>query len=321
MIWPDDHPVLTDPALKPWADGLDEILPRAVAGPVLRYLPGRRATTAVWSGQTAHEPGGIRLVVKVFASPRARGSQRRLAALAAAGPAGIAPQALGADASGHVLAIGWVPGRELDGLTGSALVAGLASAGARLRALHQSPAVLDREWTWVEEAMMLRRKVAAAVSATGIAEPEVVAALLHVRDQVLARTSYLVGVPLVPVHRDCHPKQAVVDDAGRASWIDLDDASMGPALLDLGNLLAHLDRDRLVGRRSANDTQVTRDAFLAGYLTAGPADLDDRDLAAWELLSLTRLVAIALERHRDVVQAGLLLTELERRLSLAGVAA
>ena len=76
-----------------------------------------------------------------------------------------------------------------------------------------------------------------------------------------------------------------------ARWIDLDDAAMAPAGLDVGNFVAHLRRDHAFGLRGADETRDAIEGFLDGYGEA-PADL-----AAWERLSLIRLAGLATSRH------------------------
>ena len=96
MRWPADHPVLVDEALAARAGGADELARGAAIGTVLRHLPGRRVATAV------RLLDGTDAVLKVFASPRARGNDRRLAALAVSSAGELVPRSLGVDRAGHV---------------------------------------------------------------------------------------------------------------------------------------------------------------------------------------------------------------------------
>ena len=56
----------------------------------------------------------------------------------------------------------------------------------------------------------------------------------------------------VPAHRDLHAAQVVVAP-GAVRLIDLDEAAMAPAGLDVGNFLAHLDRDAALGSARRGD--------------------------------------------------------------------
>lgn len=284
MPWPSDHPVFVDPELTPWAAGLDEVVPGSRVQCVLRYLPGRRVATLV-----DHE--GELAVVKVFASPRARGNARRLLALAATPAAPIVPALLGRDTAGHVLAITYRQGDLPASLSDSQYPDCFHRVGTALRRIHDSGAELDRVWDWDKEVAQLRRR---AVPAT-----------VDLVDTLVASTGWLTGTPLLPAHRDCHPRQVVVEAGGTVAFIDLDDAAMAPRGLDVGNMLGHLVKERIVGARSMRATVAASQAFLDGY---GPCpELDEGVLAGWTVLALARLAGLAESRHRDVAQRDALL--------------
>lgn len=282
MPWPSDHPAVADPKLRPWAGGLDEVMPGARVASVLRYLPGRRVATLV-------EHGGELAVVKVFASPRARGNARRLRAFASSSAADLTPGVLGCDAAGHVIALTYRHGRSLASLCHEEYAAAFARVGAALRQLHDSGAELDRGWGWQEEVAQLRRH---AVPATA----DLVGTLA-------ASTGWLGGTPHVPAHRDCHPQQVVVATDDTVAFIDLDDAAMSPPGLDVGNVLAHLFLDQLMGARSPRTTTAASDAFLDGY----GSDLGEPVVTGWTLLAVARLAALAESRHGDTAQRDALL--------------
>ena len=284
MPWPTNHPVFVDPALTPWAAGLDEVVAGSRAECVLRYLPGRRVATLVdYEGELA--------VVKVFASPRARGNARRLGAFAASPAAFLVPTVLGRDAAGHVLAITYRHGDLPASLSDAQYAACFYRVGAALRRIHDSGAELDRAWDWEKEVAQLCR---GAVPAT-----------VDLVDTLVASTRWLAGAPLSPAHRDCHPRQVVVASDGTVGWIDLDDAAMAPRGLDVGNMLGHLLRERIVGARSLRATVEASEAFLDGY---GPCpELDEGVLTGWTVLAVARLAGLAESRHRDIAQRDALL--------------
>lgn len=262
MQWPADHPAVTDPELAPWRHGAEELCPDATVRRVLRHLPGRRVASLVtMSNQKA--------VLKIFASPRARGNTRRLDSLAGSGAGPFVPRALGVDAVGHVALVSWAPGTVFDQLDDGRFVRTAAAVGAALRALHTGGARLDRSWTVVDELTLLDRRC-----------------LPHDGET----TAHLVDEPLVPAHRDCHPRQ-VVSYRGTVRWIDLDDAAMAPPGLDVGNFMAHLRADALFGRRSPEPTRAALSAFRSGYGDCAG------DVAAWERLTLIRLAGLAVSRH------------------------
>jgi Ser/Thr protein kinase RdoA (MazF antagonist) len=295
MTWPTDHPAFVDPDLRPWAAGIHDVVPAAQVDTVLRYLPGRRVATLV-----EHE--GQLAVVKVFASPRARGNVRRLRALAETGAAALVPTVIGSDATGHVLAVTFTPGILPASLSEAQYPACLARVGTALRRLHDSRTKLDRVWDWEKEVTQLRRRATAAT--------------MEVVETIVTSTSRLAGAALVPSHRDLHPLQVVVAADRSVSFIDLDDAAMGPRGLDIGNMLGHLVKERICGARSAPAAMLAGEAFLEGY---GPCvDLDDSVLTGWTLLAVARLAGLAESRHRDIAQRDALLAHCHDDLERVG---
>ena len=271
MHWPIDHPVNTDPALRTWAAGAQELCPEASVVSVLRHLSGRRVATLVDTDRG-------RGVLKVFASPRARGNLRRVRALRRSSAGALVPEPWGVDNAGHVSLVAFVVGPIFDCLDDKRFVDTAEQAGDALRQLHESGIVLDRVWTLDDELQLL------ASWATATTHRFVDRALMH--------TAHLAHEPLISAHRDCHPKQ-LVSVAGGVCWIDLDDAAMAPSGLDVGNMIAHLRRDGLLGRRSLATTEQAIIAFRSGY---GPS-VSHVDI--WEQLSLLRLAALAETRHRN----------------------
>jgi hypothetical protein len=216
--WPPDHPVRTDSRLADWQADADAVCPDGHAVELLRYVPGRRATTLV---ETPDGPA----VLKVFHSPRARGNHRRLQALRPAVGA-VVPRPLAVGPAGHAGLLEYIPGQTLRLLSGADFVDCCAEVGRSLALLQASGVLLDREWTAVREIEALSRRLPAAGMSWSPPPPE----------------------ELLPAHRDLHPDQVVVvRDAVRL--IDLDEAAMAPAGLDVGNFLAHLDRDAALGQR------------------------------------------------------------------------
>jgi len=270
LRWPADHAALTDAALLPWHRGADELCPSAVVRCTLRYLPGRRVATMV---DTADGPG----VLKVFASPRARGNDRRLRALAEVLPNQV-PTPRGVDQQGHVSLVSFTEGTVFDQLDDHEFVRSAPLVGGALGSFHRSGAVLDRCWTIDEELTQLGRRFPENVSA-------LVTSSIEARDDLAA-------AELVSAHRDCHPRQVVVQ-GDTVTWIDLDDAAMAPAALDVGNFVAHLRRDAVIAARDRSATDAAIDGFLAGY-GATPTGTDD-----WERLSLARLSGLAVQRHHQ----------------------
>jgi len=265
--WPADHPAITDPALSPWAGEVDSLCPEAEVVRLLRHLPGRRATTMVRS-----EAGPA--VLKLFATSRARGGHRRLAAFGETAAADLVPRALG-HRKGHLALVEFVPGTPLVDLVGDEPVRSCAVAGLALRRLHASGADLGRTWGPDDEIDQLRR-TAGPVTRHGVEQA--------------ARWARPGARAVVPSHRDCHPAQ-VIRTASGVRFIDLDDCAMAPPALDVGNFVAHLQMEGHLGRWSREVAGAAAAAFMEGYGS------EPDGLAWWNLVSLARLAALAETRH------------------------
>lgn len=88
-----------------------------------------------------------------------------------------------------------------------------------------------------------------------------------------------------PIHGDFYDKQAIVMD-DRVGIVDLDDAVLGDAGEDLGLFIAHLERDRLLGRPLESFDELVG-TLLEGYQrTAGRSVDSTRDFVAEGLLRL-----------------------------------
>jgi len=268
-------------------DALDASLPYRpdiTVSTVLRHVPGRRVTALGGAGDE-------QVVVKVFHGPRARGNHRRLSALAAARLTEIVPVSFGCDDTGHVGVLGHRPGSGLEDLPDQGFVSACRSAGLALRRLHDSAADLDRAWRLDDEGAQLARCAPAGLQALAA--------------DVVAEARSIPEGALVPSHRDCHPRQLVVDGE-HVAWIDLDDCAMAPRGLDVGNMTAHLTREHIVGRRDRATASASRRAFLDGYAWS----FDPDDLRRWERLTLVRLAGLAETRHGAPPQRDALLLEL-----------
>ncbi len=264
MHWPAEHPLRADDLLARWRGPADRLCGDGVVLRVLKHVRGRRVATLVSTAD------GL-AVLKVFSSPRARGNDRRLRAL---GPAvgDLLPRALQVDPLGHVGLLSYLPGQPLDRLSGPPFVVACGQAGAALARLHGCGIVLDRQWTAADELAQLRSM------ATPTTE--------HAITRAVRSWSPQPDALLVPAHRDLHLAQVVVQPAGVA-FIDLDETTMAPRGLDVGNLLGHLSQEVALDRRPAVEVGAAAAAFLTGYGGA-PADTE-----CWQQLTLARLAALA----------------------------
>ncbi|MDW3177442.1 MAG: aminoglycoside phosphotransferase family protein [Acidimicrobiia bacterium] len=117
-----------------------------------------------------------------------------------------------------------------------------------------------------------------AIEVIGAARPDV-RELLDELGSVLEETRVTnVGLPSVLLHGDVHAKNVLIDERGQLGFIDLDQASSGPAMAELGSLVAALRLD------TSLDTAQRADAerqLLAGY-TQEDSDLYSPSLA-WHI--------------------------------------
>src|SRR3954465_7906553 len=269
MHWPADHPVHTDPALAQWRRDADSVAPSGRTVALLRHVPGRRVTTLV-------RTHGRLTVLKLFASPRARGNDRRLRALRPA-TGSLVPRPLRVGPDGHAHLLEYVPGRPLPELSGPAFVGACEQVGRSLARLQASGVRLDRVWTAQDEIDHLDRRRRPGEHPSPPPRSGAV----------------------VPAHRDLHPAQIVVAD-GSARLIDLDDATMAPPGLDVGNFLAHLDREAAVAARPDGEAAAAARAAGAagrGGRAGGGGGGPPADLRWWREIALARLAVLAVERH------------------------
>lgn len=288
MRWADGS-MPTDERLADAIDGARSFAPDITVDRVLRHVQGRRITAMATTND------GRAVIVKIFHGPRARGNERRLTALHSAGIGGLVPSPLGHDASGRVGVLDFRPGTVLDQLPAELFVAACRRAGNALGRMHRCGARLDREWTLDDE---LRQLVALT--------PASCVDLVH---DVVDRLSAPNTIPAVPSHRDCHPRQ-LVSDGHDVFWIDLDDCAMSAPGLDVGNMLAHLTRELLIGARSGALVAAARLAFRNAY----GWQHDEGELDRWELLSLARLAGLAETRHRSTEQRDAIIETIHLRL-------
>ncbi len=246
---------------------------------MLRHVPRRRLTG---SGELNGRP----VIVKIFGSPRARGNHRRLLALAAAGLSPLVPAGLEVSANGHVGLLSYRRGTTLDCVSDERFERAAFGVGRALSTLHTCGAILDREWTLADEIEQLTRRAPESVRDEVVAEAEA----------AMKFASTAGPVRLSPAHRDFHPRQVILGVDDEVSLIDLDDCALAPSGLDVGNMLAHLQREVVLGRRTQRVASAARELFLAGYGSVPP------DLAHWERLALVRLAGLAQTRHENTAE-------------------
>jgi len=180
----------------------------------------------------------------------------------------VVPSPLAVGPAGHAGLLEYVPGRPLRMLSGPEFIDCCEELGRLLGRLQASSVRLDREWTALREVDAISRRFPSDEASWSPPAPDA----------------------LVPAHRDLHPGQ-VVAAPGAVRLIDLDEAAMAPAGLDVGNFLAHLDRDAALGQRPGEEVRAATRAFLGGYGDDPP------DLPWWRRITLARLACLEEQRH------------------------
>lgn len=252
---------------------LEGLLGAPVVLEELKHKPGRRRTLR------AAGPRG-RAIVKVYASERAPTVAARLRVLAEGPSEPRLPRVLAVEPIAHAVVLSEVPGHPLR----EAVLNGGAEACRRVGAVlarwhgfwrgRPVPLALPRH-TIDHELEILRW------SSEGT--PDRLRAAAHSVVGALGGEAW----PLdTVVHRDLYEEQILLGD--EVGLIDLDDAAVGPAELDLGNLLAHID---LMGRHKGLDLRAMQEAILEGY-ARGEGEPDTALLARCRALSLVRLACI-----------------------------
>lgn len=208
------------------------------------------------------------------------------------------PRVLDVDPAAGVVTTSALPGRTLHDLlrTGSADVLPTArEVGRVLAALHASPLAPGAV---VHDAAAEQRVLDRW---TGLAAAHGAGAAVAPVDGLAAGPG-----PLVPVHRDLHDKQLLVDEDGSVGLLDFDLAAAGEAALDLANLLVHLELRAQQGLCRPELARAAADAVLAGYL---PGPDVRRRLAAYDEAARRRLVAVYAFRPASGAAARRLLSE------------
>jgi Ser/Thr protein kinase RdoA (MazF antagonist) len=246
----------------------------------LKHKPGRRRTLR------ATGPRG-RVVVKIYASDRAPTVAARLQFLAEGPAEPRLPRVLAVEPQAHAVVLSEVAGQPLR----EAILDG------ETEACRRAGAVLARWHGFWRE-----RPIPPALARHSIGrELEILQSRSEgAPDRLRAATRSLLPAlgdkdwPLdTVVHHDLYEEQIVLGD--EVGLIDLDDAAVGPAELDLGNLVAHLD---LLSHRRGLDLRPMYEALLNGYAEGG-GDLDAPLLARCRALSLLRLACI--HRREDLL--------------------
>jgi Ser/Thr protein kinase RdoA (MazF antagonist) len=234
------------------------------------YAPEKSATAACLA-----DSGEVLAYAKVYAEDerqRISGIYRDVNRALPRGGANLrVPRVLACSASHRMLVLEAVEGASVSRLPSRDQEAGFERLGRALASMHTLPPPAARF------ARLTPRRLHRAAVLISQVRPDVE---WLARDLARELASWRASVrePLVRLHGDVHPKNAVLAD-GRVALIDLDQSAAGPAAADLGSFLAHLRSERALGDVSPSHERRLVRAFLGGY--GKVRDLPSADSLRW----------------------------------------
>jgi aminoglycoside phosphotransferase len=253
VFWtfPNDRKLATLPLLTRGSPELAGLLGRPCEDlRVVAYAAERSASARCLDGD-----GNALAYVKIHAGDGAEHERRQLAA---AGP--LVPRVLATSAEHGALALEPIPGARLDSLRGAELAHGLRGLGAALARLHTTTPVPDEPFTRLDP-----ERLGKAVAVIARARPDAGRAAALALAELLTQVDEADDAT-VCVHGDANLRNAILDGE-RVALLDLEHAAAGPAAADLGQLLAGLRTDRVLGRISTPEETALAGALLDGYAT------------------------------------------------------
>ncbi len=269
---------------------------------ILRYKPERRL---VVRRESAAGPQ----VLKAYAPREFLDAARGAAAFRSQGSVRLAP--LGeADHDRRTVISGWLPGRLLTEELAAGRVTGteLEGVGQALAELHAQSARLQRVRTPEDEAAALLR-IAADIARLLPAAAEPIRRV----SEALVRQLRESRPRLAPTHGDFYAQQVLLDGP-RVGVLDFDEAALGDPASDIGNFLAHLERDLLRGRMPPALDPLVRERLLAGYARHAPLPAG---VALQTAVALFRVSHLPF-RHREPDWPERIQALLDRVIVLAG---
>ena len=153
--------------------------------------------------------------------------------------------------------------------------------------LHSVEFSVDREHSIDLELEILERLLQCVIQEC----PEYSEKIETVRQYCREVSSFCPSTVPVLIHRDFYFDQVLVGNDS-VYLLDLDLACMGPAELDVGNYLAHLDEHALRKPESAVYCEKAANRFLKSYLRERP-QTNRKAITLWRDLALVRHIAIS----------------------------
>ncbi|WP_373746911.1 phosphotransferase [Neisseria dentiae] len=169
----------------------------------------------------------------------------------------------------------------------------LGRAVARaIHTLHQSKVAQTLElpcWTPLDELAILQQRLTEAQAKL----PQLAGRIAAVLEGCATLARQLPDAPQVSLHRDFYQDQVLelYGKPGHIVLLDLDLVCQGPAALDAGNYIAHIQELALRHYGSANALNVHETAFRTAFLAASTAGAGE--VETYTTLSLARHIAIS----------------------------
>jgi len=171
------------------------------------------------------------------------------------------PRALSYSDSHHLLLLEPITGVSLAMLGSNHREAAFFLLGKSLKQFHRiSPLLSVSESTRLTPAAL--RQAATVISE---ARPDAASIVQRLNRQLLARQEEFNSTNVVLLHGDVHPKNVLLDRDQRLFLLDLDQAAVGAAAVDLGSVIAGLYYDACTGSLSLREASSLKRAFLSGY--------------------------------------------------------
>lgn len=241
----------------------------------LAYKPERRFVARV------EGKDGKSAVIKFYGRHAFERSRRNLAYLKQVGYRNL-PQQMGRSRRRMALAFDWHKGDTLRerAAEGAPLKTEAAELGRQLAKLHRLPPGIEIDnWKPQAEFARLRMLSDSLTKLVPRRRDDVFEIIRRIESAIIA-----VPIRNTLIHGDFHSRQILLCDSG-IRFLDVDELSTGPAVLDTGTFVAHVNRDVLRSFLSRDVADSIIDGFLGGYESAGGCA---EHINAYTALSLLR---------------------------------
>lgn len=177
------------------------------------------------------------------------------------------PPLIGRSVRRRALAFEWYSGdtfRDLNNVRDRVAAHDAFTVGEAIAELHHQPVSAELpSWNLNAE----KSRVGQLVATLGVLCPQLRSQLDRVAERLFEALT-LATLTAAIVHGDFHSKQVLLT-SGDVRFLDPDELGVGPAQLDTGTFLAHLQRDALRGFLSQALADELSADFLDGYVSAG----------------------------------------------------